>query len=139
MELLSSVIMDEIFDDDTDIDNLHSYAAANPDQHRYHVKIYRAQDLVDNNIAPNLEEALIMVKDGRKHRPGLGYCRDAADRYINQLNHDEYRGLFRMSEQLFEDVLTKVSAHFSEAWSKLLKCAVYCITYVYVTTCLVKS
>jgi hypothetical protein len=113
MERLSSIIMDEIFDDDVDTDNLYSYVAGNPNEHRYHANIYRAQQLVDAKIAPNLEEALIMVKDDRKHRPPLDYCRDTAEKYIKQLTPEEYRGLFRMSEQLFEGILSKVSAHFA--------------------------
>ena len=59
-----------------------------------------AQEFVDEGIGPNLEHAIEIVKELRKHRLPPISRRQNNDRYVAQLK-DEERGLFRIDRELF--------------------------------------
>ena len=61
---------------------------------------------------PNLDHAIEMVKELRKHRLPLFFCRQNSDRYVAQLTPIEFRGLFRMDRELFSNILEKTELHF---------------------------
>ena len=71
-----------------------------------------AQDFIEEGIAPDLQHAIEMVKELRKHRLPLIFCQQNSDRYVDQLTPLEFRGLFRMDRQLFDDIHRKLEEHF---------------------------
>jgi hypothetical protein len=42
----------------------------------------------------------------------LQFCRDAADKYVEQLNPTEYKGLFRMNDWKFDAILAELEEYF---------------------------
>ena len=63
-----------------------------------------AQEFVEEGVAPDLEYAIEMLKELRKHRLPLIFCQQNSDRCVDQLNPPEFRGLFRMNRQLFDGI-----------------------------------
>jgi hypothetical protein len=60
------------------------------------------QDFFDEGTVPNLDHAIEMVKELRKHRLPLFFCRENSDRYVAQLTPIEFRGLFRIDRIFLE-------------------------------------
>ena len=73
-----------------------------------------AQEFVDESIAPNLEHAIEIVKDLRKHRLPPISRRQNNDRYVAQLKDEEFHRLFRMDRELFSEIQQKVEDHFKK-------------------------
>ena len=63
-----------------------------------------AQEFVDEGVAPDLQYAIEMLKELRKHQLPLIFCQQNSDRYVDQLTLLEFRGLFRMDRQLFDAI-----------------------------------
>jgi len=88
-----------------------------------------AQEFVDEGIAPNLEHAIEIVKELRKHRLPPISRRQNNDRYVAQLKDEEFRGLFRMDRELFfSDIQQKVEVDgLQEAPYKAFATSVNCV------------
>jgi hypothetical protein len=71
-----------------------------------------AKDFVTEGIAPDLRNAIEMVTELRKHRVPLIFCQENSDRYTRQLTTLEFRGLFRMDQELFNEVEQKLEVYF---------------------------
>ena len=55
-----------------------------------------AQEFVEERVAPDLQHAVEMVKELRKHRLPLIFCQQNSDRYVDQLTPLDFRGFFCM-------------------------------------------
>ena len=111
--------------EDSLLDGLMELKNSSPNKFRKLNNEIRARALLDESNVPysslNMKRALQRVKVSRSHRLGLGWCRDNAERYINQLKADEFKGLFRMDVGLFNNILSRLDEYFnsnSRTWKR---------------------
>jgi hypothetical protein len=74
----------------------------------------RGRDLFDAGLVSSIDEGKRLSIELRRNRTPLDWCRANAQRYMDQLNDTEFRGLFRMDKTLFQSMEEKVDAHFKE-------------------------
>ena len=77
-------------------------------------KKLEAEQLVLDGKYQNVDSALNAVNAKFKNRKAIAYCRDTAERYINQLNPLEFKGFFRMDRPLFEKIVGDLDEHFKK-------------------------
>jgi hypothetical protein len=57
-----------------------------------------ASTLVANGEAPTLKAAFSLIAAKRAHRPPLDFCRETADKYLQQCTVSEFKSPFRMDK-----------------------------------------
>ena len=107
--------------EDSLLNGLMELKKSSPNKFRKLNNEIRAHAVLDELNVPysssNMKRALHRVKLSRSHRLGLGWCRDNAERYINQLKADEFKGLFRMDVGLFNNILSRLDEYPSRQWT----------------------
>ena len=113
MRFLSLWVINEEDEDLMMAEALRQYRSKHGYSYRKDMHDIAAETLVDTGKAEDLNAAKEILRvNGVKHRPSLDWCRNNSERYIAQLNDQEFRGLFRMSRDKFDEILGHMTFYF---------------------------
>lgn len=83
-----------------------------PVLYREEIRRLEAEALLHGGGFETLDAAAEAVNEQHKNRENLEYCKQTADKYMEQLSPLEFKGLFRMDRTLFNEIVEDLREHF---------------------------